>query len=60
MYRSKAQIRFFHSAGAAKAGISKKTVEEFDEKTRGHGKNLPERKSMKLKGRIKMKKGYSR
>ncbi len=34
-YKSLAQERFFHSAGAAKAGISKATVAEFDKATKG-------------------------
>jgi hypothetical protein len=38
-YKSDAQRRFFHSAGAKKAGISKKTVEEFDKASKG--KKLP-------------------
>jgi hypothetical protein len=41
-YKSDAQRRFFHSPGAKKAGISKKTVEEYDNASRG--KELPERK----------------
>ena len=39
-YVSDAQRRFFHSAGAKKAGISKATVEEFDSASKG--KKLPE------------------
>lgn len=39
-YKSDAQRRFFHSKGASKAGISKKTVEEYDKKSKG--KKLPE------------------
>lgn len=42
-YKSDAQRRFFHSARAKKAGISKETVKEFD--TASKGKKLPERKS---------------
>lgn len=54
-YKSDAQRRFFHSPGAAKAGISEKTVKEFDKASKG--KKLPERKRAKeiLK---KYKKGY--
>lgn len=40
VYKSDAQRRFFHSAGAKKAGISKKTVAEFDSKSKGA--KLPE------------------
>lgn len=39
-YLSDAQRRFFHSAGAKKAGISPKTVKEFDNASRGM--KLPE------------------
>lgn len=45
-YASDAQRRFFHSEGAAKAGITPKEVEEFDSESKG--KSLPER-SGKLK-----------
>ena len=41
-YKSDAQRRFFHSAGAARAGISKETVEEFDSASKGM--DLPARK----------------
>jgi len=41
-YASDAQRRFFHSAGAAKAGISKDTVAEFDAASKGM--DLPSRK----------------
>jgi hypothetical protein len=34
-YKSAAQRRFFHSAGAKRAGISAATVREFDETSRG-------------------------
>ncbi len=47
-YKSLAQERFFHSAGAKKKGITSKTVKEFDNATRGRklptrvkGKNNP-------------------
>lgn len=38
-YKSDAQRRFFHSAGAEKAGISKETVKEYDKASKG--KKLP-------------------
>jgi hypothetical protein len=41
-YASDAQRRFFHSAGAAKAGITAKDVAEWDNASRG--KKLPKRK----------------
>lgn len=41
-YVSDAQRRFFHSAGAKRAGISAATVEEYDQASKG--KDLPERK----------------
>ena len=40
-YKSDAQRRFFHSPGAKKAGISQKTVREFDQASKG--KKLPEK-----------------
>ncbi len=40
-YKSAAQRRFFHSSGAKKAGISKKTVEEYDSASKG--KKVPEK-----------------
>jgi hypothetical protein len=40
-YKSDAQRKFFHSAGAAKAGISPKTVDEYDKASKG--KELPEK-----------------
>lgn len=40
-YKSDAQRRFFHSAGAKAAGISEKTVKEFDKASKG--KKLPEK-----------------
>lgn len=39
-YVSDAQRRFFHSAGAKKAGITPKQVKEFDSASKG--KKLPE------------------
>jgi len=41
-YASDAQRRFFHSPGAAKAGITAKQVEEFDNASKGL--SLPSRK----------------
>lgn len=41
-YKSDAQRRFFHSAGAAKAGITKAEVKEFDQASKGL--SLPERR----------------
>lgn len=40
-YKSDAQRRFFHSEGAKKAGISEKTIKEFDEASKGQ--ELPEK-----------------
>jgi hypothetical protein len=40
-YKSDKQRRFFHSAGAKKAGISKSTVDEWDRASKG--KKLPRR-----------------
>jgi len=40
-YKSDAQRRFFHSAGAKKAGITSAQVAEFDSASKG--KKLPER-----------------
>lgn len=34
-YKSDAQRKFFHSKGAAKAGITKDDVEEFDKASKG-------------------------
>lgn len=42
-YVSDKQRRFFHSAGAKAAGISQKTVKEYDKASKGL--KLPERKS---------------
>ena len=41
-YRSAAQRRFFHSPGAAKAGLSKADVAKWDDESRGQ-KGIPER-----------------
>lgn len=41
-YASQAQQRFFHSAGAKKAGITDKEVAEFDSASKGM--KLPEKK----------------
>jgi len=38
-YKSDAQRRFFHSAGAAKAGITKSDVKKWDAESKG--KKLP-------------------
>ena len=55
-YASDAQRRFFHSAGAAKAGISEKTVEEFDAASKG--KDLPDHvKKAKLNAMKKLSEG---
>lgn len=50
-YKSDAQRRFFHSKGAAKAGISKATVSEYDKASKG--KRLPERLSGEIKNQLK-------
>jgi len=47
-YKSAAQRRFFHSAGAKKAGITSAEVKEFDNASRGM--KLPEKKSAKKRG----------
>lgn len=56
-YKSDAQRRFFHSKGAAKAGISKATVKEYDKASKG--KALPEKLSGQIKEQLKrrMKRG---
>lgn len=52
-YASAAQRRFFHSKGAAKAGLSATEVAKFDEESKGQ-KNLPEhvKASSKKKKRL--------
>lgn len=40
-YKSDAQRRFFHSPGAAKAGITRAQVDEFDKASKG--KKLPKK-----------------
>ena len=40
-YKSDAQRRFFHTKAAKEAGISEKTVKEFDKASKG--KALPEK-----------------
>ena len=40
-YKSDAQRKFFHSAGAKKAGLTKKTVQEWDKASKG--KSVPKR-----------------
>ena len=52
-YKSLAQERFFHSAGAKKAGIKPSVVKEFDRATKG--KKLPMRVSKKSKVRNHVK-----
>ncbi len=47
-YKSQAQRRFFHSAGAKKAGITSKEVKEFDQASKGL--KLPEKKKKKMEG----------
>lgn len=42
-YKSEAQRRFFHSAGAKKAGISATDVKKYDKASKG--KKLPEKVS---------------
>jgi hypothetical protein len=42
-YKSEAQRRFFHSAGAKKAGISSRVVKEFDNASKGQ--HVPEHMS---------------
>ena len=49
-YKSDAQRKFFHTATAKKAGISAKTVKEFDQASKG----------MSLPEKIKAKKGVKR
>lgn len=50
MYKSDQQRKFFHSAGAKKAGITKSEIEEFDNSSKGL--KLPKYKKMikSLKG----------
>lgn len=48
-YKSEAQRKFFHTDTAKRAGISKKTVEEFDKSSKGM--HLP-RKKTKAGGHI--------
>lgn len=47
LYKSESQRRFFHSAGAKKAGISQKTIQEYDKASTGMV--LPEKDSSKTK-----------
>lgn len=55
-YRSEAQRRFFHSAGAAKAGITPATVAEYDKASKGN--DLPEKvKNRKLEAMKRIAKG---
>lgn len=46
-YASDSQRRFFHSPGAAKAGISQAQVKEYDEASKGM--KLPERRTQAMK-----------
>lgn len=46
-YKSEAQRRFFHSKGAAKAGITKEDVKKWDKESKGLKLNAY--KSMKKK-----------
>ena len=50
-YASQKQERFFHSAGAKKAGITNAEVKEFDSASKG--KKLPEKVS---KHKVKIRK----
>lgn len=43
-YKSDAQRRFFHSAGAKKAGITSDQVKEYDKASKG--KKLPEKATL--------------
>ena len=47
-YVSNQQRKFFNSPGAAKAGISQKTVDEFNKASKG--KKLPEKKKSPWEG----------
>lgn len=53
-YKSDAQRRFFHSPGAAKAGITNKQVHEFD--TASKGMVLPEKQHPMVSSWMGMKK----
>jgi hypothetical protein len=46
-YKSDQQRKFFHSSGAAKAGISDKVVAEYDKASKG--KKLPKKILKKYK-----------
>lgn len=46
-YKSDAQRKFFHSAGAKKAGITSKDVKKWDKESKGM--DLPERVKPKKK-----------
>lgn len=58
MYKSEAQRKFFHTDTAKKAGISEKTVNEFDKASKG--KKLPKfvKKSKASMINEALKKGY--
>ena len=55
-YKSDAQRRFFHSAGAKKAGLTPEEVAKWDVESKGQ-KNLPEEVKPKKKSSKKKKKG---
>ena len=56
-YKSKAQQAFFHTDTAKKAGITEKTVKEFDQASKG--KKLPKKIKSRTKGkRVNLKRGY--
>lgn len=58
-YKSLAQMRFFHSPGAKKVGITSSEVKEFDSASKGM--KLPEEHNAKknaLKSIIKKHKGH--
>jgi len=52
-YKSSAQRRFFHSAGAKKAGITPNEVKDFDSASKG--KDLPEHVEAKKRALSKIK-----
>ena len=55
MYSSDQQRKFFHSPGAAKAGITPTQVKEYDQASKGT--KLPER-ATKLRTMKKVTEGY--
>lgn len=53
-YKSLSQLRFFHSDGAKKAGITKEQVKEYDKESKGM--KLPEKTSFnKIKEKLRKK-----